>query len=179
MASQPPQILSKESHSSDSQMMGAKQADSQFVVRMLDNKPDVVDLDQWVDVLSSDSEIEFVCTSGPSEVQIVSQRNHKRMREALPGTETIENDDDRDVAITGEKTILDSQVFYPHFRFMCKLGTPCPKCFCFVCDVPVSQCDEWGIHSMARDIYEWRELRRVKRAKSHNILSQNEKANQC
>ncbi|PXF46013.1 hypothetical protein BWQ96_04188 [Gracilariopsis chorda] len=63
---------------------------------------------------------------------------------------------------------------YPHARFACtqqpysaqNARKYCPKCFCFVCDVLASTCQEWERHCNAVDNEEWKMERREKRKAS-------------
>lgn len=155
--------------------MVATPSDAPEVIIILDDEPDVA---IPVDALD-DSDVEFVCTITKgltslikSDVEIVSQTNVRKDRSSLsnigerPALITSSPDkpvDDvllDDVLCVGERTVLDSQSFYSHFRFMCSLPKPCPKCYCYVCDLPVDRCAKWWEHARAKDTPKWRALRR-------------------
>jgi len=60
-----------------------------------------------------------------------------------------EGDEDIDIALLG--TNGDGPSNWPHKREHCEIYTQiseqyCPKCFCSVCDKPVSACKSWRIH---------------------------------
>lgn len=72
------------------------------------------------------------------------------------------------VECVGERRGIQALADYPHFRFQCALEpfkrqrAPkkekfCPRCFCYVCDVPASDCHAWGAHFKAVDtVPKWR-----------------------
>lgn len=78
---------------------------------------------------------------------------------------------DADVAVVGARTQLQALVDYPHFRFQCvvepfkrqrasKKEKFCPRCFCYVCDIPAADCRRWKLHSKAVDsALRWRNER--------------------
>ena len=42
-------------------------------------------------------------------------------------------------------------------------GTHCPKCYCYVCDLPAFQCTDWSTHCHAHDNARWHHARYAKR----------------
>lgn len=105
-----------------------------------------------------------------------------RFREFLPQPqvtqpEVIVIDDDVEfVRSVGANALTD----FPHPRHSCvtcpfpSLDAPtrdslaqlhCPRCFCFLCDVPAADCKHWRFHSLARDNAAWLDIRRVLRAR--------------
>lgn len=60
---------------------------------------------------------------------------------------------------------------YAHIRTECQALPPgsdwlaiCPKCYCFVCDIPAGECTQWDLHAFATPGVEcWDKLRNVER----------------
>lgn len=135
----------------------------------------VIDLDAESvdDAESYGSDLEFVGETSAQDIElhIVRARNPKRRRCALTPVKesrlsngnsvlsSCTDENDGDVCVVGERTVLNSETFYSHFRFMCSAAEPCPKCFCYVCDISVSQCKNWGFHKRAKDNSIWRKKR--------------------
>ena len=64
-----------------------------------------------------------------------------------------------EVQCTGMEHGLHTIVDYQHFRFQCgvhelageNMRSSCHKCFCYICDVSVSECAHWAWHFLATD----------------------------
>ena len=95
----------------------------------------------------------------------LSKENKKKKENAAPKEDDAEGDD-CEIAICG---IYNSQVFI-HMRQHCtkypfmektqkgrKKGRKknnmnyCDKCYCYVCDIPVKECRNWGLHCSASE----------------------------
>ena len=93
--------------------------------------------------------------------------------EAAPAPNAGENDSDDDVVLVST-TLTNPLVDLPHARHECAaLGMParddadglmlarrfCARCYCTLCDRPVSDCAAWPEHSRYRDEPPWRAVR--------------------
>ena len=93
--------------------------------------------------------------------------------EAAPAPEAGEDDSDDDVVLVST-TLTNPLVDLPHARHECAaLGMParddadglmlarrfCARCYCTLCDRPVSDCAAWPEHSRYRDEPPWRAVR--------------------
>mmetsp|Transcript_18746 Transcript_18746/g.23248 ORF Transcript_18746/g.23248 Transcript_18746/m.23248 type:complete len:258 (+) Transcript_18746:191-964(+) len=110
----------------------------------------------------SDSDIEIL-PSQPPPSQIALSQNVSNC---------IDIDDDEGV-IT-HSTLTNPNISYPHSRFECGVhlfsGTKkdkkrhCDNCYCYVCDVRVSDCKEWNRHCVATNIGEyWKKMRQERK----------------
>lgn len=111
----------------------------------------------------TDPDVQFVCKAtlshsltDYSDIEVVCQRRAKD-KHSLATCDTADPNDD--VSIVGQRTMLDTISFYPHFHFMCAQYTPCDKCYCFVCDIPHNQCLTWDLHRVAADTPRWQNAR--------------------
>lgn len=116
-----------------------------------------------------DSDIEEICftkmegssmTHTTRDVEFISQRNPKR--ETIESEAAHTSSSTEDVVLVGQKTVLDSNTFYSHYHYSHYPNSKqtCAKCFCFVCDVVVSECQLWDHHFTACDVTAWRNLRK-------------------
>lgn len=76
-----------------------------------------------------------------------------------------------DVVLTAEKLSISS---WPHAVVDCPAAwssptsSPCPSCFCFVCDTPFSCCEDATAHAVADGAQEeWRRAKRRRSALTH------------
>lgn len=114
----------------------------------------------------SDLEIVSHVVRGASQTQDLSQPTHppapaKRPIAGNPNGGT-------DVECVGTRVGVRALVDYPHFRFQCEIEAFkrqraakkerfCERCFCYVCDIPASDCKEWRCHAKAVDtVHKWR-----------------------
>ena len=94
--------------------------------------------------------------------------------EAAPAPEAGEDDDSDDDVVLVSTTLTNPLVDLPHARHECAaLGMParddadglmlarrfCARCYCTLCDRPVSDCAAWPEHSRYRDEPPWRAVR--------------------
>lgn len=111
---------------------------------------------------SSDLEIVSHVVRGASQTQDLSQPDPSPVKApANPNAAT-------DVQCVGSRVGVRALVDYPHFRFQCvveafkrqraaKKERFCVRCFCYVCDIPASECKEWRVHAKAVDsVHKWR-----------------------
>lgn len=70
-----------------------------------------------------------------------------------------------------KSTTTNPLTSFPHPRSLCTLHphkiSPllfCPKCYCYVCDVPASECKQWDKHCNAKSgVPVWEQIRKDKR----------------
>ena len=94
---------------------------------------------------------------------------------AAPAAADELDDDLQYIGRSGQMALQD----FPHARENCtvkpfdptnedKCYESCPNCYCYVCDTPVSACDEWDNHCMARhDLPRWQHARAAAKATAH------------
>ena len=94
---------------------------------------------------------------------------------AAPAAADELDDDLQYIGRSGQMALQD----FPHARENCtvkpfdptnedKCFESCPNCYCYVCDTPVSACDEWDNHCMARhDLPRWQHARAAAKATAH------------
>lgn len=135
----------------------------QFIISVDDDDDDDGGGAPSPSALPGDPDVVFVCVAKPvcavsdySDIEIVHQRRAKD-KKSLSSIDPVVLADD--VAIVGECNKVQASSFYSHFRHLCDLPQPCPKCFCFACDAPVDQCPTWHEHKLAVDNFYWQSLR--------------------
>ena len=104
---------------------------------------------------------------GDDEVHEVEVTREARMDTGEAGAAPSFDDDDG-CTITGERGFRANRDF-AHSHENC--GVPksskedaCPRCYCFVCDIPASSCTEWGEHHQATHADpKWRKMREDKK----------------
>lgn len=111
----------------------------------------------------SDLEIVSHVVRGASQTQDLSQPDPSPARTTSANANAA-----IDVECVGSRVGVRALVDYPHFRFQCvveafkrqraaKKERFCPRCFCYVCDIPASECKEWRVHAKAVDsVHKWR-----------------------
>ena len=125
--------------------------------------------------METDSEVEFISPSAVQHRPSSSSCQHFDGQQAAGGDDEME--------IMGGNT-TNPNIDMPHMRSDCGLhkffvsGGPnsnleiCPKCYCFVCDIPASECKAWEQHCHAHPGDEvWkmqREARKGIRCKASN-----------
>lgn len=133
------------------------------------------------DIIDDDNEVQFMYTAKRIEdvykdVEIIS---HKRAGDRIALSAITTNPTaatSEEVQCVGAKIVINSKSFFSHFYFNCKSAFPCPKCFCFVCDMPTAECTNWPLHHKAVDSLNWRSQREEQRRKSKAPKLQ---SNQC
>lgn len=118
----------------------------------------------------SDGELEIVShvIRGASETHDLSQADPAPTNAAAKSPMRAAKATAADVECVGTRVGVRALVDYPHFRFQCvveafkrqraaKKERYCPRCFCYVCDIPASECKEWPVHAKAMDtVHKWR-----------------------
>lgn len=104
-----------------------------------------------------------------SDVTFVSQTNRfNRVPSVTACTSPPPPSDvkaDADITVVSSRTGRDPLSQLPHFRSDCRQSHPCATCFCYVCDVPVTKCEEWPTHRRAsHQSLNWRVERSVRLA---------------
>lgn len=118
----------------------------------------------------SDPEVQLVCMATPlspsadlSDIEVVYQRRATDKQSILSDKQSILLDKpvvlSEDIAVIGERNTIRPTSFYSHFWHMCSESTPCDKCYCFICDIPVNLCTDWTNHKQAIDTRVWQNLR--------------------
>ena len=129
----------------------------------------------------------------PTEDEVVIVSHKKRgaddLTTAVHPTQTKAEDE---IECVGEQRGVDVLADYPHFRFQCaKLVWPsmvcrgtkrqrfCPRCFCYVCDIPAAECQKWSSHEHAHDgTMAWRSKRIEKLEKRKRLARSNNPSQQ-
>lgn len=131
--------------------------------------------------------LELIDSSSDSDVQVVSHltKDQAHTPKFRPIHQFISQSSNEDVECIGSHVGVRALADYPHFRFHClihpfkrqryhnKLKT-CQRCFCYVCDIPAYQCQEWNQHAKAVDsLQKWRNERnrRLQQRRKHTNFS--------
>ena len=111
--------------------------------------------------------------SGDEDCQ-VEERQSKRPSVAVSPTVSPALPGSDDVMVTGSD---DPSMSFAHARHNCRVPgmqfsaqgalmqnmRHCPNCFCFVCDVEASKCQDWGQHCMADESARWMSMRKARK----------------
>ena len=124
-----------------------------------------------METMETDSEVEFVSPSAVQQRPSSSSQHFDDQQAA---------GDDDEIQMMGGNT-TNPNIDMPHMRSDCGLhkfvpnaiGLPnnnleiCSNCYCFVCDIPASECKAWGQHCNAiPGDAEWKMQREAKKGKS-------------
>lgn len=101
-----------------------------------------------------------ICFSDDDELEItlVTSSQSRKDTTATPPLTSSRTD----LECVGERRGILALRDYPHFRFQCGTHpfkkmrarmkeTTCERCFCYICDVPATDCTKWSAHCKAVD----------------------------
>ncbi|KXZ42250.1 hypothetical protein GPECTOR_175g218 [Gonium pectorale] len=134
------------------------------------------------DLVTSDDE-----DGSSSDLEIIDAEEFRRAVHGseVPGAREAAGSDD-EVLVTGMVGQVTNRDL-PHMRMHCAENPfsrdeaatnalHCPQCFCFVCDLPVSQCKLWGTgrskhhHANACSLVRWRQLRKAGQGNNWDLV---------
>ncbi|KAL9189332.1 hypothetical protein ACHAXT_011822 [Thalassiosira profunda] len=120
-----------------------------------------------IELLDSDTEED----ADPDVMEVAASAAASQWKQAAAASSSLTNDSDEELAIVGTKG-SNALVDFPHARTNCVTypfsgdkAKKCANCYCYVCDIPASECKEWTYHCVAtHEDRRWREEReRAKR----------------